>query len=78
MTLALSFLKRRSVLFTPTNISQYGSGNENSVFKKSDVGKGFENDLFNVAPPSYVQGMYEDLPSYLVENEIFQKLTLVK
>ena len=57
--------------FTHVDIGQYGSGNDSGVLKHSQMGKCFENNEFNIPPPSEVVGIEEKLPYYLVGDEIF-------
>ena len=48
--------------FTHVDIGQYGRGNDSVVLKSSQIGKGFENDTFNIPSPSKIPGIKEDLP----------------
>ena len=48
--------------FTHADIGQYGSGNDSGVLKHSKLGQGFENNEFDIPPPSEVHGINDKLP----------------
>ena len=57
--------------FTFVDIGQYGSGNDSGVLKQSKMGKGFENNEFDMPKPSKIPGLEEELPYFLLGDEIF-------
>ena len=65
--------------FTYVNIGSYGRDNDASIFAQSPIYKMFENRVLNVPPATPLEGSSEDVPFYLVGDDIFAlKMWLMK
>ena len=53
------------------DFGQYGSTNDGSVFRSSDLYKAFEENKFNVPAPTEAGGFEDPLPYFLLGDEIF-------
>ena len=55
--------------FIHINIGQYGSANDSGVLKYSQIGKGFENESFNINSTSKVEVLILELQNRVTQND---------